>query len=564
MGAVETTAAQTRAPEQSGKTGNIESVSTGTVCTLGTTLVANFADVRDQRFDCGPDRLSLVADRLWGRIDVPASLQNEGPLELQGDSLYLEGAQIHAVFADGSVKSTVFTEADLVAGARPRGRYALPVPQSSVPLRTVYAAVDMPFSITSVKLMRLNRVAEADAEHMPVMMMLGMLIGLAFIPLLYNAFFFIALRYRFLLWHSVTVCSTLAYIYSSSGAIFLMFGEFGTYPRFMFNYWSLAIGISAAAIFTLTFLEAKMLSRNMQRWLVVVALLPIFVTAIVLHTGDWSRLIGRGYYHASFIPALVLPFFAMAQAFRRGSRAVRYQMAAWIPVIILALERVGRGMDVYRGFEWMDYGLYFALILETMIVALGITDRIMILRRDHEKSVRRADQMAHLAETDGLTGLANRRGFDRVFAEAHAKGTFAELVLMDIDHFKHVNDECGHDSGDNVLRTIGSVLNDAGIVAARIGGEEFALLIQKGDAKIAFDLEALRTRITRMIKIGAPNIPTPVTVSMGVAPIIAEFAAQSIYALADRRLYVAKRAGRNCIERGGGTNETIIFAKEVA
>ncbi|MDQ3821376.1 MAG: diguanylate cyclase [Acidobacteriota bacterium] len=158
------------------------------------------------------------------------------------------------------------------------------------------------------------------------------------------------------------------------------------------------------------------------------------------------------------------------------------------------------------------------------------------------------------AFTDHLTGLANRRRFERQL-EREVERTLRYnrhfcLLLLDIDHFKSVNDGFGHDAGDEVLRRLAKTLQaeTRGIdLAARIGGEEFAVILPETDLEGAMDVaERLRAAIS------SAEIPPVgrVTASFGVAefPVCAP-TGRELLAATDAALYEAKNAGRNRIER---------------
>lgn len=169
--------------------------------------------------------------------------------------------------------------------------------------------------------------------------------------------------------------------------------------------------------------------------------------------------------------------------------------------------------------------------------------------RSHLEQVRR-DSM-----TDALTLLANRKAFDEALQDAcdqaDAKGGVVGLALLDIDHFKAFNDTWGHQTGDQVIRYVASVLQRAAqgsATAARYGGEEFALIAPGASATtMAALLESLRLEICgRSLKRRATNEDLgAVSVSAGFAIRRPREAAAALTERADQALYASKRTGRN-------------------
>jgi diguanylate cyclase (GGDEF)-like protein len=158
------------------------------------------------------------------------------------------------------------------------------------------------------------------------------------------------------------------------------------------------------------------------------------------------------------------------------------------------------------------------------------------------------EQIRASAVTDGLTGIANRREFDTWLARSMARSVRSRqpisLVLVDIDHFKRLNDQYGHQIGDEVLRAVAALLAEharAGDLAARYGGEEFALVLADCDVEQAAVIaERLRAVVA------SAELPGPVTVTAGVAsfPHHAVGVADLIRA-ADAALYEGKANGRD-------------------
>jgi diguanylate cyclase (GGDEF)-like protein len=160
-----------------------------------------------------------------------------------------------------------------------------------------------------------------------------------------------------------------------------------------------------------------------------------------------------------------------------------------------------------------------------------------------------------LSRIDALTGLNNRREFDRVLALEIARsqqtGQPLSLIVIDIDHFKAINDKYGHQEGDRTLQQVARIIQvvpkrvtDA---AFRTGGEEFAILMSDTDKTGALALSESLRGIAERAQILGPD--QPVTLSLGVAtfPLDAPDSVRLISA-ADRALYQAKRGGRNRVE----------------
>jgi two-component system, cell cycle response regulator len=152
------------------------------------------------------------------------------------------------------------------------------------------------------------------------------------------------------------------------------------------------------------------------------------------------------------------------------------------------------------------------------------------------------------ALTDGLTGVANRRAFDAAFdrelSVAARGGAPVSVLIIDLDHFKQLNDTYGHQAGDDVLRGVGAALRSCvrpGDVAARYGGEEFALILPGATAD---DAVAVARRLRTVLR--EVEAPRPITASLGIAcQRGAGLSAAELLATADTALYAAKAGGRD-------------------
>lgn len=155
------------------------------------------------------------------------------------------------------------------------------------------------------------------------------------------------------------------------------------------------------------------------------------------------------------------------------------------------------------------------------------------------------------ARHDSLTGMPNRRAFEEEVVKLHQNsGTIGRhLLLIDLDHFKSINDRYGHASGDIVLASVSAAIEGqmrVGECCARWGGEEFVAFLLDCDVAAALArVEGLRRLISSLIVPGLPKAALPVTASIGIAPWQVQDSLQSVVARADKAMYQAKQTGRN-------------------
>jgi len=215
------------------------------------------------------------------------------------------------------------------------------------------------------------------------------------------------------------------------------------------------------------------------------------------------------------------------------------------PLIVM----VGRSTSVIYG-QWQKEALQIAGAMG----ALGLIACVLmlVLAREMKKRAAMEDEMARLAMTDGLTGLANRRRFDIVIEKEWQRAMRAQqpiaLLMIDADHFKAFNDRYGHQAGDLVLCGIAWSIarhgKRASDCAARYGGEEFALILPGLTLGDAIDLgERIRREIGSIERDGM----TPTTISVGAACLVpsAHNSMMELINKADTALYAAKSLGRN-------------------
>ncbi|HYP99823.1 MAG TPA: diguanylate cyclase [Polyangiaceae bacterium] len=235
-------------------------------------------------------------------------------------------------------------------------------------------------------------------------------------------------------------------------------------------------------------------------------------------------------------------------------RATRPELAG-IPVIMLTAEG-----DANRKAEVLDQGAsdYVTKPFDDreLLARVKVHYRLKVLQDQLREANKRLEA---LADTDGLTGLYNRRYFDallgRELQRTERYKTPLGLVLIDIDHFKRVNDTFGHTMGDEVLRNVSRIVTSSVRVTdsvARYGGEEIAIVFTQTTAEgVAEVTERLRQRVAEFAHEHLGST-LKCTASFGISVCDGRSVmpkARELIDRADRALYRAKRAGRNCVVR---------------
>jgi diguanylate cyclase (GGDEF)-like protein len=277
-------------------------------------------------------------------------------------------------------------------------------------------------------------------------------------------------------------------------------------------------------------------------------------------------------------PLLLLPLFLWA-ALRVGIGGVSL-LGCVVSLLAIVLTSQGRGM-----FSLLEVGMQTqllqqylaALLLSSLAVAAIVHDlavkyrrlerverkletahaALRLLNQELEaRVVQRTAELEHLATTDSLTDAYNRRYLmERAEVEmalARRQSHAVSMVMFDIDHFKRINDSHGHTVGDRVLVALSQAVKQGlrlGDTFARVGGEEFVLLLPHSDAEQALQVAERLRGMLQELEIGvSKDVMLRITASFGVASMDAQLShVDALYVAADMALYRAKAAGRNCV-----------------
>lgn len=221
-------------------------------------------------------------------------------------------------------------------------------------------------------------------------------------------------------------------------------------------------------------------------------------------------------------------------------------------------DHVTRRLKIIGGFQAHAFELTrpdgrSLRIMGAPVMIEGEPEGLVLLQEDITEHKNHQATLERLATTDHLTGLLNRRAFldatEREIRRAHRYGQPLALIMLDVDHFKRINDGHGHPAGDEVLRRIAAtcrgMLRD-GDLMGRLGGEEFAITLVQPPLQVATAVaERLRKAVSELdIEFGGERLA--VTISLGIAEVGEGITSlDHLVSKADACLYTAKREGRN-------------------
>lgn len=239
--------------------------------------------------------------------------------------------------------------------------------------------------------------------------------------------------------------------------------------------------------------------------------------------------------------------FSSISSVDHKSRLYTFSQVGQLPLIVIVALSTDEVFAAWRRTA-------LVVSLATGILCVGLLWLSWLLRRELSLRQRAERELAQLAATDALTGLANRRALDQTlnqeFARAQRSGNNLSLLMIDVDHFKAFNDRHGHQLGDVTLRAVAEVIHGSirrpADLAARYGGEEFAVILPETTMAGACALaEQIRLSVEQLAPVGQNT--TPLTVSIGVCTWSGnnEGDLENLLRNADKALYQAKFHGRN-------------------
>ncbi|WP_243846627.1 sensor domain-containing diguanylate cyclase [Sphingomonas japonica] len=503
---------------------------------------------RPTGFDCDPDQRKHGPGDFWA-ISPPLRTvaTPDNALRIRTASLWQGRQTLYAQHADGTIRA--FPTSDAAASRRLQlgALFEFAFPADAPPVtRLLWQVEDTPNLRGVVLGARIGSAAASERANLTMAAIYACFVGLCLALLIYNLAMWGALRHRFLLAYCTMVAALLVYAVSSSAALSWMLPDIPNTMRLRINYMTLSLAAIAALFFARSFFEARIFNRRLQTLVTAVSALVLAGGIGMLVTPDATIGAADRFYSIAFlsVPLAVIPI--LWRAWRERSSYLWLFGLAWAAPIAMAVARALHNIGVLPWNFWLDNSTILAMAVEAMLSSLAIAYRIRLISRERDHAVEQELRTRLLAETDPLTGLLNRRA---LLSRAIGRAGEQVLLLVDIDHFKRVNEVVGHDGGDEVLQAFANQLAAAvpasGLVA-RIGGEEFAIVTHLVDAPEP-------DRLLERLRGATMPFDLSVTASIGacVGPLASDIDWKQLYRCADRALFEAKAGGRNRAGRTG-------------
>jgi len=421
----------------------------------------------------------------------------------------------------------------------------------------------------------------------------GVYFGIALVMIIYNLFVFIAVSERVYLYYVVCISFMALFLASLNGLTFQYLWPSATWWNDQSIVFFLNGGVLFGSLFSLSFLSIHPVSeRLLNRFMsfLVAASGVLMILSVVLP----YQLIIRPTILLSMVVCMTL-ILSGAYRWYRGDVYARYFTIAWFSLLLGGLILALNKITILPQNIFTENATQIGSAIEIVLLSLALADRlyqeksasisaqqqalvqeraarlaqektlsvqreanILLEKRVQERTAELEllnDRLIELSCTDALTGVKNRGGFEEAFKIAFVAAIRysrpISLLVIDIDHFKLVNDKYGHQAGDECLRRVSSVLlqviSRPQDLVARYGGEEFVVLLpdtaDEGAYKVA---EKIRQDI-ESTKIEFNGQVIKLTVSIGVDSMVpkTQERREDMFGAADKALYKAKRSGRN-------------------
>ncbi|MBB1520732.1 sensor domain-containing diguanylate cyclase [Aquipseudomonas guryensis] len=424
-------------------------------------------------------------------------------------------------------------------------------------------------------------VAKSRSEYY----MLGLYYGVLLSMLLYTLLTYLSVRDASHLYYIAYIAAYLLFQLTLNGLAFeYLWPQFPDWNNRMLPL-SITVATLTLILLTRSFLQTRTLVPRIDKLLLLVQWLYVALAlACLVMPYDWAIRLST----ASVVLTPLVVFAVAVWIFLAGYRQSRFFLLAFTVLLLGMVLYALKTFHVLPGTYLTEYALQIGSALQMILLVFALADRLRLLKQENlrieqearslleQRVLERTEalnsalqelavknrQLSELSTLDGLTGVYNRAYQEEILVTEWAracrqKGPLS-VLMVDIDHFKRINDNHGHQAGDAVLRTVAALIKSfakrKADVVCRYGGEEFMVILPDTTVEGALAVaEGIRQALAEL-DIALPGGAIRITASIGLASVIPDSAARdklvALVGAADEALYQAKEAGRNQVRQG--------------
>lgn len=371
----------------------------------------------------------------------------------------------------------------------------------------------------------------------------GALYGFLLALIVYNCMLYFGLRQRSHLYYALYVLCFIVMNFNYTGhGVAYLWPDRPEVQRYVIVA-SILVYAASGLLFANSFLELAKYSMRLHRWVNGFALAGLLAMLLCIALDSQLAAVLLSFCYLSTVTAIMVALGVFAVITRRGAGI--YFLAGTLFGMLGAAATTTSVWGAIPYNTWTYHGIEFGIVLEATLLALALARQVSYAQNARQRA-------EHLAQRDPLTGLYNRRAFFDLssgpWSQSYRKTRPLSVLILDIDHFKQINDRYGHEGGDKLLTSVSHLLTATcrtGDLLARWGGEEFVILLPETDLEQArLFAERVRQIIDDAGHVTA-NETIHCTASIGVASYHGDVDLESLIARADAHLYEAKTRGRN-------------------
>ncbi|MFC6632323.1 sensor domain-containing diguanylate cyclase [Microbulbifer taiwanensis] len=499
-----------------------------------------------QRGQFSPGRYAIAshgigADPVWMHLEIINDRGRASRQVLTLGKTWMDHLHVYIVREGRVIRSWKTGDAhaatpELVAGVG----YQLPLllPQGSSHL-FIRAQTADPFVLAT----HLRSPAQSEASERKVQFGYSLLFGYLLALICYNLMLFLGFRSRSYLYYALYLGSFIAMCLAYSGHGFSWWWpDQLAFQRFVILVLMVVYGCCGFLIAS-RFLQLHKRAPGVRRWVIALCAAALMLMAHFIWLGSHVDAALLAFNFVTLFSAAMVCLGVLS--IRYGQREGRYFLGAAICSMLGVASTALSVRGVIPMTALTYHGVEVGMALEATLLSLALARQV----RSQEDALRKAERLSRI---DALTGLCNRRAFYEdaagIWSTAVRHARPLSVIVLDIDHFKSVNDRYGHQVGDGVLVEMGELLAKScreGDRVARWGGEEFVVLLPETTlSQACLFAERLRGAVAGRKMVAGANTLS-ISISLGAAERDSQLLLNELVGEADRKLYEAKQQGRN-------------------